>query len=343
MNYIDLKYTRLVSTYLPGWKEVSGTLSRFRCPFCGDSNKSATKTRGYFYEIENSAHFKCHNCGSAMGLYSFLKEVAPVLAREYTFEKFRGSKPTEEDRFEKFISVPKFADRSLLDECTPISELDDDHEAKVYLRSRLIPEHFLSTLFFCEDIHLISNRLPEYKDRYLPSSSCIIIPFFDNKKQLAFLQARFIGDVSIRYMTLQIEPDAKKIWGLDRVDWSKTVYVCEGPFDAMFVDNCIAVAGASIMSEIKYLREHSKKDLVLIFDKDYQTNPEVHRQFLKAVKEGIKVVMFDSQFDAKDINDQIKNGMSIPDLKRYLKSRTFSGLNAKLELTKFKPPIKRKQ
>lgn len=318
-------------------------MSRFRCPFCGDSNKSATKTRGYFYEIEGNANFKCHNCGSSMGLYSFLKEVAPVLAKEYTFEKFRGVKAPVVDPFEKFLTkTPAFADKSLLDCCSSIAALDDDHKAKQYIKERMIPEKYWNDLHYCKDIRDITNKIEEYKDRVLPKSDCIIIPFYDQAKRLVYMQARFFGDVSIRYITLQIDSQAKKLWGLDRVDWNKKVYVCEGPFDAMFVENCISVAGASIMSEIKYLREHAKNDLVLIFDKDYQTNAEVYGQFLKAVNQGIKVVMFDAQFAAKDINAQVQNGTSIPDIQKYLERRTFSGLGAKLELTKVRPPLKRK-
>lgn len=341
MNFLDLKYTRLVSSYLPGWKEVGGDLSRFRCPFCGDSQKSSTKTRGYFYSIEGAANFKCHNCGASMGLYGFLKEVAPGLAREYTFEKFKGVKAPEVTVESKFATKTKFVDKSLLDDCIAISDLEPDHKARVYIEWRLIPKEFHSKLFYCKDIRLITNRLPEYKDRELPKSDAIIIPFYDDKKKLVFMQARFLGDVSIRYITLQVDKDAKKLWGLDRVDWNKTVYVTEGPFDAMFVDNCIAVAGASIMSEIKYLREHAKADLVLIFDKDYRTNSEVYGQFLKAVNQGIKVVMFDAQFAAKDINAQVQNG-NIKNLQEYLERNTFSGLSAKLELSKVRPPLKRK-
>ena len=342
MNFLDLKYTRLVSSYLPGWKEVGRSLSRFRCPFCGDSKKSKEKTRGYFYEIDGNANFKCHNCGASMGLYSFLKEVAPQLAKEYTFEKFRGVKAADVDPFEKFLTKkPAFADRSILDVCDRISELDDEHMARDYIRRRLIPEKFWSDLYYCKDIRKITEQLDEYKDRELPKNDCIIIPFFDENKKLVFMQARFFGDVSVRYITLQVDPTAKKIWGLDRVDWKKTVYVTEGPFDAMFVENCISVAGASIMSEIKYLREHAKSDLVLIFDKDYQTNAEVYGQFLKAVNQGIKVIMFDAQFTAKDINAQVQDG-SIPDIQKYLEKRTFDGLRAKLELSKFRPPLKRK-
>ncbi len=317
-------------------------MSRFRCPFCGDSKKSESKTRGYFYEIEGNANFKCHNCGASMGLYSFLKEIAPSLAKEYTFEKFKGVKAFEVDPFEKFIAKPTFADKTLLDPCTPIADLEDSHKAKEYIKWRMIPEKFWSDLYYCKNIRDITSQLEEYKDRELPKNDCIIIPFFDKDKNLVYMQARFFGDVSIRYITLQVDPTAKKLWGLDRVDWNKLVYVCEGPFDAMFVDNCISVAGASIMSEIKYLREHAKNDLVLIFDKDYQTNAEVYGQFLKAVKQGIKVVMFDAQFAAKDINAQVQNGMTPSDLQKYLEKRTFSGLNAKLELTKIRPPLKRK-
>lgn len=347
MDYIELKYSRLVSSYLTGWKDVGNGIIRFRCPFCGDSKKSVSKLRGYFYDLQGKCNFKCHNCGASMSLLSFLSEVSPALAKDYKFERFIKKPANEVVSEESFVTNTEeiFGSRTLIDRfCSSISSLPSDHKARSYLEGRLIPEEYFGDLFYTENVLDIMEEIEEYKNsaEKMSKRDAIVIPFYDKNKILMCIQFRFFGETTLRYLTLKVHPDAMKIWGLDRVDWNKRVHVCEGAFDAMFVPNCIAVAGASLMSAIKYIKTNAQ-DFVLIFDKDYRTNYEVYTQFVKAVNAGYKVMMFDHSFEAKDINAQIQDyHWTIPQMHSYIEKRTFSGLMAKLELSKIRPPHKRK-
>ena len=338
MNFNDMKYVRLVSVYLQNFKQISDDVYNFRCPICGDSKKKQSKGRGYFFSVESKCVYKCHNCGVGMGLFAFLKEIAPPLAKSYAFDRFKENSGADEESIEdKLKTETKFADRSILEYANCISDLPEDNKGRQYLESRKIPEEHFKDLFYIENVKDITTRISKYEEMDISDQDAIVIPFFDSEKEITHIQFRLLNESNLRYITLTLDENAPKIYGLDRVDWSKPVYVCEGPFDSLFIPNCIAVAGVSIMSEIKYLREHAKSDLILIFDKDYKNNPEVYGQFLKAIKTGNQVVMFDEQFSAKDINAQVQNG-SITNLPEYLKSRTFSGLKAQLELTRFTPP-----
>lgn len=344
MDYIDLKYSRLVSSYLTGVRDVGNGTVRFRCPFCGDSKKSESKVRGYFYELEGRCNFKCHNCGASMGLLNFLSEISPALARDYKFERF-SKKPLREDPAALFETntAEVFGSKTLIDRyCVAISTLDSEHHAREYLEGRMIPDSFYTDLFYTDSALKIMAEIPEYEDtaKRMKDRDAIVIPFYDQDNVLMCIQFRFF-DGDLRYLTLRLRSDALKVWGLDRVDKSKTVYVVEGVFDAMFIDNSIAVAGASLLSSVKYVASIAS-DFVLIFDKDYMTNYEVYSQFVKAINGGYKVVMYDHEFEAKDINAQIQHGTTIPQMQTYIEKRTFSGLMAKLEMSKFRPPRKRK-
>lgn len=282
-----------------------------------------------------------------MPLIAFLSQVSPALAKDYIFEKFSDKKPKKQDEVDPSLfatnTAQVFGSRTLLDRyCTPLASLDKDHKARSYIEGRLIPEQYLYKLFYTENVLDLLKEIDEYKDRVdeMRKRDAIVIPFYDEQNNLACIQFRFF-DGDLRYMTTKVHPDAQKIWGLDQVDWNKTVYVCEGMLDAVFLDNCIAAAGASLMSVVKYLQTKTS-DFVLVFDKDYKTNYEVYAQFVKAIEAGYKVVMFDHTFEAKDINAHIQNGYSIPQVREYIAKRTFSGLMAKLELSKFRPPKKRK-
>ena len=48
-SYIDLKYINEISARLSQFKKKGDYLFNFRCPHCGDSKKSKTKARAYFF------------------------------------------------------------------------------------------------------------------------------------------------------------------------------------------------------------------------------------------------------------------------------------------------------
>ncbi len=49
-SYIDTKYVNLVSSRLPLFKNKHQGLYNFRCPFCGDSQKSKTKDKRFSFQ-----------------------------------------------------------------------------------------------------------------------------------------------------------------------------------------------------------------------------------------------------------------------------------------------------
>lgn len=349
MDYIDRKHLLIASVYLEGWKDLGNDKFNCRCPLCGDSEKNMRKRRGYFFVHNNTTFYKCHNCGASMNLLGFLNNFSPDLASQYRFDRFASKyqrrEVIEDTKIERFITnTAERLKRShdLLADCDRLLSLDEDHPARVYLDGRKIPRKQQKNLFYVKDASTFVPKIDGYADVYVQNTGAILIPFYNEVGALTYCQLRFLSG-KIRYLTLEVS-DGKKIWGLSDIDWEKPVYVVEGPFDAMFVDNCLAVAGVSILSECKYLREKCKAGYILVFDKDYQTNREVYDQMVKAIETNEKVVMFDRHFSGKDINDAVLNSeWTSEELMEYLKDRTKTGLAAKLMLTNFKkPPGKQK-
>ena len=60
---------------------------RFRCPYCGDSQKSKMKARGYVVEKWGKQLFKCHNCGLSKSFDQFLKDMDADLYAEYVSQE----------------------------------------------------------------------------------------------------------------------------------------------------------------------------------------------------------------------------------------------------------------
>ena len=95
-SYIDTKFINLLSARLPKFKRKSEYLFNFRCPHCGDSQKSQSKARGFVYKKKNDMFFKCHNCGVGQSLGNLIKFLDPNLYKEYIFERFKDGKPTKD-------------------------------------------------------------------------------------------------------------------------------------------------------------------------------------------------------------------------------------------------------
>ena len=60
---------------------------RFRCPYCGDSQKSQSRARGYVVEMWGKQFFKCHNCGLSKSFDQFLKDLDAELYAEYVIQE----------------------------------------------------------------------------------------------------------------------------------------------------------------------------------------------------------------------------------------------------------------
>lgn len=368
MDYIDNMFLRRASVYLEKFKDVGNGVFNFRCPICGDSQKDKTKARGYLIDKGENVIYHCHNCGSPeiRSLGKLINFLSVSLYQEYKMEKFGDKFKTRnninpddyddpaKDLFidkeilkENNIELKKRASERLLKDCEPLSILDKNHKAWEYLKGRHLSDDNIEKLFYLDDINKLTKKIDAYKDKNFKKSDCILIPFVDFDGIINCIQLRLLDKESkLRYLTLYLNKDkSKAIYGLNYIDPDKTVYACEGPFNSMFLDNAIAFAGASQSSKINYIKERLNS-VVIVYDPDYKNNPDVRRAIEKSINDGFSVVLYDDKYfnNDDDINDVVKRlKWSKKELMNYIKSRTFNGLSAKLELSKYDKPLKPKQ
>ena len=131
-SYIDLKFISEISSRLGLFKKKSDYLYNFRCPHCGDSQKSKLKARGYMYRKKNDMFFKCHNCGMGQNLANFLKFIDPKVHDRYILERYKNSAPATEAPKFKYDFKPKL-ENDYLSDLTSFADLKDDHPAKQYI------------------------------------------------------------------------------------------------------------------------------------------------------------------------------------------------------------------
>ena len=121
--------------------------------------------------------------------------------------------------------------------------------------------------------------------------------------------------------------DAPKIYGLDKINVTKPIYIIEGPFDSTFVENSVAMCGSDVD-----IRAHNWSDYIWVFDNEPRSR-EITNRISKTIDRGDKVIIWPSNIQEKDINDMVLGGH---DVKSVLESNTFSGLKAKLKFNSWK-------
>ena len=246
MDYIDVKYINLISSRLLKFKRVKPNLYNFRCPICGDSKKNKNKARGYFYQVKNNTNFKCHNCGLNISFSNFLKEIDTTTHKEYTFEKFKEGhtgknfvvkKP--EEVFKEVESRPKFEKKVKID----LPSAFDIEESKDYLYSRKIDR---GNFYYAKSFKGFVNSIkPGFFEDMEFDDSRIIIPLIKDDVLIG-IQGRSLTSNSLKYITVMLDDDSPKIYGLEKLDETKPIYIVEGPFDSTFLDNSVAMVGADL-------------------------------------------------------------------------------------------------
>jgi transcription elongation factor Elf1 len=327
MSYIDGNYINRLSSRLLLFKQSRKNVYNFRCPYCGDSQKKKNKARGYLFEMKSGYVFKCHNCGLGRTFSNFLKDQDTYLYDEYIMEKFshgQTGKGTTTKNPDFNFKAPVF-NKSDVD-LEKISELNTSHPAREYLEKRGIKD--LEYFYYCPKFKAWTNKQKKTFDSLRQDSSRIIIPFRDKDGKLFGYQGRSLAPTArMRYITIMLDEDKPKIFGLDRIDTSKTIYIMEGPFDATFITNSVAMAGSDIDS-----RTFGWSDSVWVYDNEPR-NREIVNRISKSVDRGDKVVIWPKNIQQKDINDMHLAGH---DVQKVVESNVYQKLEANLKLNDWK-------
>jgi predicted RNA-binding Zn-ribbon protein involved in translation (DUF1610 family) len=320
MDFVDVKYINLISSRLQKFKKVKNNLYNFRCPLCGDSQKNKNKARGYLYQVKTNTNFKCHNCGANVSFNNFLKQLDTTIHKQYIFEKFKEGNTgrnftVEEPKFQ--FEPPKFKPK--LD----LPKASENPNAKLYLENRkLNPDKF----YYADKFKEWTNSLHPTFDSTENDEPRIIIPLF-YKNTLVGFQGRALGSNKIKYITIMLDDDAPKIYGLDEVQKDQTVYITEGPFDSTFISNSIALCGAD-----GDVDKWGICNPVWIYDNEPR-NAEIHSRISRVIDRGERVVIWSSTIKEKDINEMILSGLNVQSV---IELNTYSGLEAKLKFTTWK-------
>jgi hypothetical protein len=260
--------------------------------------------------------------------------VDPNLVQEYQLERYKngetGNNNYPKPEFEEYKAEKPTFKKAL--ELPTIDSLPEAHFAKNYVQQRRIPETFYSQLYFAEDFAAFIQNLGIEKEGLHKNDQRLVIPFYDKEKNLIAIQGRALGESKLRYITLKLHDDNKKVFGLDRINEEEMIYVVEGPIDSMFLENAVATADSNLES---ITNTFDKTKVVLVFDNEPR-NKEIVKKIDNAIENHYNVVIWPEMIESKDINDMVLEGFSPDEIQDIISKHTFVNLRAKAEFVNWK-------
>jgi hypothetical protein len=254
-------------------------------------------------------------------LNNFLKQIDTTLYKQYTLEKFKEGHtgknfvvdtPKLEFKtpvFKKKLNLPKASESEL---------------ARSYLiKRKLDPDKF----YYADKFMEWTNTQKQTFDRIMRDEPRIIIPLYDESKTLIGFQGRALTSSFTKYITVMLDDEAPKLYGLESINEKEPIYIVEGPFDSTFVENAVAMCGSDVD-----IGSFGWSDHIWVLDNEPR-NREIVARIAKLIDRGDKVVIWPTTIQEKDINDMILAGH---DVMSMLKSNTHSGLEAKIKFNTWK-------
>lgn len=340
MLYIDNKYAQILGSRLRNFKQKKDYTWNFSCPVCGDSSKNKLKARGYIYRGNQELFVKCHNCGYGSNLGNLIKHVDSKLYDEYVLERYKAGASKHHDHKDVkethvFLETKEpLLEDDILSNINRLDTLPLTHPAVQYVVNRKIPKDKWDLLYFAPKFKAFTNTVTaKFQEPIVDEHPRMIIPYFTPAGKCFAFQGRAYGKEEPKYYTIKVDETQEKIYGLDRVDYSKRIYVVEGPIDSLFLPNAVAVSGSSFDTPtIRRLLANA----TIVMDNEPR-NKDIVKQLGKYIESGYSVCMFPEHIEQKDINDMILHGNMKPDeIINTINTNTFSGIEAKLRFSTWK-------
>lgn len=329
INSLDDSFIQQIKSHLDGLKK-SNNKYNFRCPLCGDSHKNSKKQRGWLLDYEGHTIFKCFNCDQSLNFANFLKYIDEGVYRDYLAQTSRYKINVLRENPTLYNKTPH-SDIISVDGLKNAICCDKTSKSHIYLRGRNIthPELFYHTSNY--GALLEELKLTKYEGEWNNDTEKLVIPHYTRSHKLAFIQLRsLLKDTQFRYKTYRILEDEPKIWGLERLDLNKNIFICEGALDASLLDNGIAMSGSDVSIDSTILKNYKDKLYFIMDNEPY--NKEIAKKYMKLAENGYNVFIWPS-VDTKDINDYWSKYHNLDifyDLNNYKKD-----LMLKLELSRW--------
>ena len=278
------------------------------CPICREGKSWGKKRRLYYILRDNK--ICCHNCGWYGSPVDFVIEITNVTFKDLveeskTFTKIPALSEQKHKANTEKKALPSLPDDSI--------NLFDGHQVGYYDKNDIVKEA-LSTV--------VERRLNSAVNR--PKSlwisltdfvhkNRIIIPFYDETGKIIFYQTRSFNELTKGYPKYLSKSGAEKsLFNVNEIDSNESsIFIFEGPIDACFVKNGVAVAGIQENShesltttQQQQLGKFLLHNQIWVLDSQWQDNAALNKS-MNLIEQGKKVFLWPKSYGEmfKDFND----------------------------------------
>lgn len=313
------------------------------CPICREGGSLGKKRRCYY--IPKNDNIFCHNCGWSSKPIAWIKKVANKtdldIINEIRNNEDLSIRPIQEQTDvilpKNTESLPK--DSINLFDPSQIEYYRDNTTIEACLN--LIKKRRLDTAINRPSDLFVSLVDPVHKNR-------LIIPFKNETGEICFYQTRTVLDKDNKIKPKYISKinSEKTVFNIDRIDTElDAVYIFEGPINAFFVKNGIAVAGITERGQATFTTKQQQQiDTTLswfkkiwVLDSQWIDNASLKKTEILLLQ-GEHMFIWPEKFGKrfKDFNDICVACKVDTISEEFIQKNTFHGLEGILRLSKIK-------
>jgi DNA primase len=261
----------------------------FNCPVCDDDRNKHNLEVNYIDNV-----YKCWACGDSEGTHGSLGKIFDKYGNKKQKKLYNVLKPetvVKREKKKKELKLPESF--TLFKDSSPVYPVR--RQAMNYLKSRGITDEMIEKfgIGFCDK--------GDHAGR-------IVIPSYNKKGELNYYIARSWNPMSrAKYKNPEAEKDKIIFWE-NLIDWKKDIYLVEGAFDGLFLDNPIPMLGKH-MSELLFetIYKNAKANVIICLDGDAWENAVklYHELNGGELYQKIKILKLPMDQDVCDLKGQI--------------------------------------
>ena len=263
----------------------------FNCPVCDEGRNKHNLEVNYVDNV-----YKCWACGDSEGTHGSLGKIFDKYGNRKQKKLYTVLKPetvVKREKKKKTLRLPDsftlFKDSSTV---YPVRR-----QAINYLHNRGISDYMIEKyqIGFCDK--------GDHAGR-------IVVPSYNTKGELNYYIARSWNPMSrAKYKNPEAEKDKIIFWE-NLIDWNRDIFLVEGAFDGLFLDNAIPMLGKH-MSEILFetIYKKAKGNITICLDADAWENAvKLYHELNGGELWGrIKLVKLPDDKDIADLRGEIKD------------------------------------
>mgnify|MGYP003134536232 CR=1 FL=1 len=309
------------------------------CPICKEGDSWGRKKR--FYYIPSKELTYCHNCGYSKKPLSFISDVTSKPLQVIINEvKNYDVEIQIEEKKEPVKVVPT---ETLPKDCI---NLNDTNQVEFYKDNP-----YVKMALYCIKSRRLDKGINKPKTFYISLNDPVhknrlVLPFYNENNNLIFYQTRGLCNKELKERPKYLSKvnAERSLYGIHNINPElDSVFIFEGPIDSYFVENGLATCGITEKSKKIFTtlqKEQINKlnfyEKVYVLDNQYIDKAALNKSIILADNNEKVFIWPEPLKRFKDFNDICVQGNKDKIKPEFIIKNTYSGLQAKLLLTKIK-------